>query len=465
MNMNNKKTKVGKLISIKGAVVEILFDKKNTPIHSILSDEKGTSILELIEAKPSLHGTAITLTSPKNLKRFDKIYCASRKVGVNLSEKISGRMFNMFGQPIDKRAFEPTHYAELFKSDENKTKIGYKENEGKVIETGIKIVDLLTPIRTGDKIGFFGGAGVGKTILTTEIIHNLTDKERTLGIFAGIGERIREGNDLYLSLKNLGVLENIALYFGEMDKTPGARFRVGLSAATAAQYIRDKNKSDVYLFIDNVFRYTMAGMEVGAMLEKIPSELGYQPTLEKDMAALQEKIDTNENGSITSFQAVYVPADDLTDPAVVTAFSYLDGGLVLSREIAEKGIYPAVDPLRSYSLGLDKDIVGEKHFSVASQVKATFQKYQELSHIISILGVDELSRTDRTTASRAERLQRYLTQPLFVTSAFINQKGRYVKMQTTVDDCERIINGEFDETELEKFHMIGSLNEIQSNEA
>ena len=322
----------------------------------------------------------------------------------------------------------------------------------------IKVIDLLTPFRLGDKIGLFGGAGVGKTILITELIHNIAFKKIGYSVFAGIGERIREGNDLYITLKNLKILENTALYFSEMDKPPGARARVGLSAVTAAEFLRDRMNKDIFFFIDNIFRYTMAGMEVGAILGKVPSELGYQATLEHDLALLQERIRrAGANNTITSLQAVYVPADDLTDPAVVSIFSHLDASLVLSRDVAAKGIYPAVDVLRSHSLGLDKEIISERHFMITSEVKMIFQKYQELSHIIAILGIDELSRTDRIIAKRAERLQRFLTQPLFVTEAFNNKKGVYVPLEKTLEGCEKILNGDFDDVELEKLYMIGSI--------
>jgi len=310
-------------------------------------------------------------------------------------------------------------------------------------------------------VGLFGGAGVGKTILITELIHNIALKKMGYSVFAGIGERIREGNDLYLTLKNLNVLKNTALYFGEMDKSPGARSRVGLASVAAAEFIRDKMKKDVFLFIDNVFRYTMAGMEIGAILGKVPSELGYQATLEYDLALLQERIRMNKNNTITSLQAVYVPADDLTDPAVISIFSYLDTSLVLSRDVAKKGIYPAVDVLRSHSLDIDKEIIGERHFEIASRVKKIFQKYQDLSHIIAILGIEELSRTDRIIAKRAERLQRFLTQPLFVTEAFNDKKGVYVPLKKTLDGCEKILNGDLDDVELEKFYMIGSIDKIK----
>ena len=403
---------------------------------------------------------AVALSSLEKVARGELVITSGRKISVSLNKNILGRMFDLFGRPIDNKPFKARQKFPLYSDNSTTANILTKERN-KVLETGIKVIDLLTPLRLGDKIGLFGGSGVGKTVLITELIHNIALKKIGYSVFAGIGERIREGNDLYYTLKNLKVLKNTALYFGEMDKPPGVRAMVGLSAVTAAEFLRDKMKKDVFFFIDNIFRYAMAGMELGAILGKVPSELGYQATLEHDLALLQERIRAGTNNTITSVQAVYVPADDLTDPAVVAIFSHLDDSLVLSRDIAAKGIYPAIDIIRSHSLSLDKDIVGRRHFNIASQTKAIFQKYQELSHVIAILGIDELSRADRVIAKRAERLQRFLTQPLFTTETFSGKKGTYVSRQKTLDGCERILNGEFDETELEKLYMIGSIDEIK----
>jgi F-type H+-transporting ATPase subunit beta len=367
-------------------------------------------------------------------------------------------MFNVFGEPIDNRAFQVEEERGIFQ--EKKEKEDREFTQGEVLETGIKVIDLLTPFRKGDKIGLFGGAGVGKTVLIQELIHNIALKKQGFSVFAGIGERIREGNDLYLTLKDLGVLENTVLYFGEMDKPAGARFRVGLSAITAAEYLREKTQKDILFFVDNIFRYAMAGMEIGAVLGKVPSELGYQATLERDLAEIEERIKSSSDGSITSVQAVYVPADDITDPAVVTIFSHLDASLVLSRSVAEKGIYPAVDVLRSSSVNLDKEIVGKKHYEIALRVKEIFQEYQDLFHIIAILGIEELSRKDKIIVKRAERLQRFLSQPFFVTEKFSGRKGVYVPLEKTLDGCERILKGEFDEVDPEKLYMIGSIDDL-----
>jgi len=454
----------GTIVSIRGNVAEVVFSDGIPAIHALLSSARGV-LFEAVEKKDAETVLAIALSDVKDTERGEAISVAGETVSVGLSAKILGRMFDMHGRPIDGKPFKAAEQVPLFDGVRARNE---REGEalgsaaGSVVETGIKAVDLLVPFRTGDNVGLFGGAGVGKTILVTELIHNIAIKDIGYSVFAGIGERIREGNDLFRTLKRLDVLKNTALYFGEMDKTPGARSRVGLSAATAANALRDRFHKKVFLFIDNIFRYAMAGMELGAVLGKVPSELGYQATLDKDLAALQERIARGKNDeSITSIQAVYVPADDLTDPAVVSIFSHLDASLVLSRTIAEKGIYPAVDTLRSHSLGLDREIVGKRHYDIATAVKRMFQKYQELSHIIAILGIDELSREDRTIARRAERLQRFLTQPLFVTEAFSNRKGVYVPLKKTLAGCERILNGDFDDVEEERLYMVGAIEDVK----
>ncbi len=453
-----KKNK-GTIIAIKGGVAEIMFEKEIPPIHSLLESDKKKTLFEVVERKDFKTARTIALSSSEGVERGEGVVVIREKISTLINKNILGRMFDLFGHPIDKLPFKDGKPFPLYKDENYQTDTIIRE--GELLETGIKVIDLLSPFRTGDKIGLFGGAGVGKTVLVTELIHNIALRRKGCSVFAGIGERIREGNDLYLTLKNLDVLKNTALYFGEMDKSPGVRTRIGLSAVTAAEFLRDEMDKNVFLFIDNIFRYAMAGMEIGAILGKAPSELGYQATLDHDMALLQERIKADKTNSITSLQAVYVPADDLTDPAVVAIFSHIDASLVLSRDVAAKGIYPAVDVLRSNSSGLDKDIVGERHFKTASDVRAVFQKYRELFHIIAILGIDELSRTDRTTAKRAERLQRFLTQPLFVTESFNDKKGVYVPIEKTLEGCEKILNGDFDDVDLENLYMIGSIDEAQ----
>ena len=458
-NAPDSKTK-GTITSIKGGVVEIVFQEMVPLLHTLLQNKKGNVFFEIMEKSGSVKAKAVALSSLEGVCEGEEISIAHKQVAVALSKNILGRMFDMFGNPIDNKPFKNSRKAPIYREPFRDLTDG--DQKDGILETGIKVIDLLTAIRVGDKIGLLGGAGVGKTVLVTELIHNIALKKLGYSVFAGIGERIREGNDLYLTLKELEVLKNTALYFGEMDKPPGIRFRVGLAAVTAAEFLRNKLDSDIFLFIDNIFRYAMAGMEIGSILGHVPSELGYQATLEHDVALLQERIGPGRNHKhITSLQAVYVPADDLADPAVVAIFSHLNTSLVLSRKVAEKGIYPAVDVLRSNSLNLDKDIVGERHFNIAFAVKETFQKYKELSHIIAILGIDELSRNDRLTAKRAERLQRFLTQPFFVAEAFSGQKGVYVPLEKTLEGCERILAGEFDEVDLDKLYMIGSLDEVK----
>jgi len=369
-------------------------------------------------------------------------------------------MFDVFGNPVDGMPFDVEVKYPLYREHAFKIEDGPKENRASIIETGIKIIDLLVPFRRGDKVGLFGGAGIGKTVLSTELIHNIAVRGDGYSVFAGIGERIREGNDLYLVLAELGVLKDTALYFGEMEKTPGVRTRVGLAAVSACEFLRDTMNKDVFLFVDNIFRYVMAGAEIGTILGKLPSELGYQATLERDLALFEERIKQKDGRAITSVQAVYVPADDLTDPAVVAIFSHIDTSVVLSREIAEKGIYPAVDPLRSSSIALDEDTVGTRHFGIAMEVTNVFRKYQELSHTIAILGIDELSRENRVIAHRAERLQRFLTQPFFVTRSFNGRAGVFVPLEKTLNGCERILRGDLDDHAPDQLYMIGSVDEL-----
>ncbi len=451
----------GKIISLRGGAVEILFEEALPPIHTLLTNSQGNIFFDVVEKRSERIMKAVALSSLEGIGRGTRVFnnLEQKELSVGLNKKILGRMFDLFGRPIDDKKFIPQTYIPIYAKNEDQPN-GMSESKS-ILETGIKIIDLLTPFGLGDKIGLFGGAGVGKTILITELIHNIALKNIGYAVFAGIGERIREGNDLYLTLQQLDVLKNTALYFGEMDKSPGVRTKVGLSAVTTAHFLSKQFNKDIFLFIDNIFRYAMAGMELGTILGKVPSELGYQPTLDKDLALLQEKMYSQGQHKITSLQAVYVPADDLTDPAVVSIFSHLDSSVVLSRKIAEKGIYPAVDFLRSKSIMLDEDIIGRRHFQIVSQVKSIFQQYQELSHIISILGVEELSEENKTIVRRAERLQRFLTQPLFVAESFSGKKGVYVPLEKTLDGCEKIIQGKFDNVSLDKLYMIGGIDEIK----
>ncbi len=451
----------GTITMLQGGIVEIVFAGDMPPLHSLLVCKDRKVFFEPVEKKDFKTVRAVALSSLEGVSRGEEVISAGGELSVWLSPDMLGRMFDMFGNSIDNKPFEGARQFSIF-GDTRKRPLAGSGAGGKILETGIKVLDLLTPFRAGSKIGFFGGAGVGKTVLITELIHNIALKETGLSVIAGIGERIREGNDLYTTLDGLNILKNSVLYFGEMDKSPGVRSRVGLSAVTAAEFLSREKGKDVFLFVDNIFRYAMAGMEIGVMLGKVPSELGYQATLDNEMAQLQERIRSSDQNSITSIQAVYVPADDLTDPAVVSIFSHLDASLVLSRKVAEKGIYPAVDTLRSSSVVLNPAVVGKRHFEVAARVKAIFQKYQELSHIIAILGVDELSQADRIVAKHAERLQYFLTQPLHVTANFnhLNKKGAYVPLEKTLEGCEKIMSGEFDSVDLSEFYMIGTLDDL-----
>jgi F-type H+/Na+-transporting ATPase subunit beta len=449
----------GILSAFKGGAIEAVFKNGLPPIHSLLEGEKSKALFEVIEQKDFQTVRAIAFSAMAAVERGETLNIRDSRISLKIGKNILGRMFDVFGNPVDGKPFTGEVTLPLFDGEHDC--LEELAEDGEILETGIKAIDLLTPFGPGDKVGLFGGAGVGKTILITELIHNIALRKLGVSVFAGIGERIREGNELVNTMTDLGVLKNTAFYFGEMDKSPGIRARIGISAVAAAEYLREEMGKDVFLFIDNIFRYAMAGMEVGAVLGHVPSEMGYQAALDHDLALLQERIRPGKKRSITSLQAVYVPADDITDPAVISIFSHLDSSLVLSRDVAEKGIYPAIDISRSNSLALDREIVGDRHFTIASEVKALFQKYEELSHVIAILGIDELSRQDRIAAMRAERMQRFLTQPFFVTEKFSKAKGVSVPLEQTLNDCERILNGEFDETELDKLYMIGSLKDIK----
>lgn len=447
---------VGTILSLKGGVIRAEFRGDTPPVHSLLKSERQDVFFEVVEIVDKHTVRAFVLSFSERIESGEGVFVVENEVSLPVAKEMLGRMFDALGRSIDDQPFEYGNVLPIYPKNRYPEFLG---EDRSLLETGIKVVDLLTPMRQGDKLGLFGGAGVGKTIITTELMHAIFAKKLGVSVFAGIGERIREGNDLYLTLKELGVLENTVLYFGEMDKTPGERFRTGLAAVTASEYLRDFLGSDVFLFVDNVFRYTMAGMELGSVLGKVPSELGYQATLDKEVALFEERICARGERSITSIQAVYVPADDVTDPAVSAIFSHLDSFLVLSRSVAERGIYPAVDVLRSSSSNLTPERIGDRHFAVASEVREVFERYRELSHIIAILGVEELSRKDRVLAGRAERLERFLTQPFFVTEEYSGKKGCSVPLLHTIEGCERILGGEFDEVPTEKLYLIGTIDE------
>ena len=451
---------VGKVIQVIGPVVDIKFSTENLPnIYNSIEINVGDKklITEVAQHIGDDIVRTISMEATEGLKRDMEAIDTGAPISVPVGEPVLGRLFNLLGQPIDEAGevvadkFYPIHRPAPSFEDQSV--------EPEMFETGIKVIDLLAPYQRGGKIGLFGGAGVGKTVLIQELINNIAKQHGGLSVFTGVGERTREGNDLYYEMKESGVIDKTALVFGQMNEPPGARMRVALTGLTMAEYFRDQGQ-DVLLFIDNIFRFTQAGSEVSALLGRIPSAVGYQPTLATEMGALQERITSTKQGSITSVQAVYVPADDLTDPAPATTFSHLDATTVLSRAISELGIYPAVDPLESSSRILDPRIVGEEQYTVASDVKHILQRYRELQDIIAILGVDELSETDRLVVIRARRIQRFLSQPFTVAEQFTGMKGAYVPIKETVRGFREILDGKYDNLPEAAFLFAGTIEEV-----
>lgn len=451
---------VGKVVQVIGPVVDIKFSTENLPnIYNSIEINVGDKklIAEVAQHVGDDIVRTISMEATDGLKRDMDAVDTGAPISVPVGEPVLGRLFNLLGQPIDEAGevvadkFYPIHRPAPSFEDQSV--------EPEMFETGIKVIDLLAPYQRGGKIGLFGGAGVGKTVLIQELINNIAKQHGGLSVFTGVGERTREGNDLYYEMKESGVIDKTALVFGQMNEPPGARMRVALTGLTMAEYFRDQGQ-DVLLFIDNIFRFTQAGSEVSALLGRIPSAVGYQPTLATEMGALQERITSTKQGSITSVQAVYVPADDLTDPAPATTFSHLDATTVLSRAISELGIYPAVDPLESTSRILDPRIVGDEHYAVASDVKHILQRYRELQDIIAILGVDELSETDRLVVIRARRIQRFLSQPFTVAEQFTGMKGAYVPIKETVRGFREILDGKYDNLPEAAFLFAGTVEEV-----
>jgi F-type H+-transporting ATPase subunit beta len=407
---------------------------------------------------------AVAMSSTDGLIRGMEVVDTGTAISVPVGPATLGRIFNVLGEPVDNQG--PINTQETFPIHRPAPKLTELETKPSVFETGIKVVDLLAPYRRGGKIGLFGGAGVGKTVIIQELINNIAKSHGGVSVFGGVGERTREGNDLYNEFKESGVINadnlgdsKVALVYGQMNEPPGARMRVGLAALTVAEYFRDVSKQDVLLFIDNIFRFVQAGSEVSALLGRMPSAVGYQPTLATEMGELQERITSTKEGSITSIQAVYVPADDLTDPAPATTFAHLDATTVLSRSLASKGIYPAVDPLDSTSTMLQPTVVGEEHYKVAREVQSTLQRYKELQDIIAILGLDELSEDDRLTVARARKIERFLSQPFFVAEVFTGSPGKYVKLDDTIAGFKKILSGELDNLPEQAFYMVGGIDE------
>jgi len=460
----------GKIVQVIGPVVDVEFEPgKLPPIYTALEVPGAGStdmfayssklVLEVSQHLGESQVRAVAMAGTDGLTRGTAVNDTGQPITIPVGKETLGRIINITGETVDKMGpikatkFYPIHRpAPAF--DQQSTKV-------EMFETGIKVVDLLEPYTKGGKTGLFGGAGVGKTVLIMELINNIAKQHGGISVFAGVGERTREGNDLWNEMKESGVIEKTALIFGQMTEPPGSRLRVGLTGVTAAEYFRDEEGQDVLLFIDNIFRFTQAGSEVSALLGRMPSAVGYQPTLGTEMGALQERITSTKKGSITSVQAIYVPADDITDPAPATAFAHLDATTVLSRQIAELGLYPAVDPLASTSRILDPVILGQEHYQVARAVQSILQRYKDLQDIIAILGMEELSDEDKLTVSRAREIQRLLSQPLFVAEAFTGQPGRYVKLADTIRAFKELIEGKHDDLPEQAFYLVGGIEEVQ----
>jgi len=460
----------GFVTQIIGPVVDVEFPEGSLPsIYNALKLTKEASGEVIIAEVQYLIGEnkarAICMTTTDGLKRGDSAIDTGSPILVPVGKQTLGRIFNVLGEPVDECGDVKTQ--ETYSIHRPAPEFVDLETKPSIFETGIKVVDLLAPYRRGGKIGLFGGAGVGKTVLIMELINNIAKEHGGVSVFAGVGERTREGNDLYAEMKESKVIDasnfensKVALVYGQMNEPPGARMRVALTALTMAEYFRDKNKQDVLLFVDNIFRFVQAGSEVSTLLGRMPSAVGYQPTLSTEVGELQERITSTKEGSITSIQAVYVPADDLTDPAPSNVFRHLDATTVLSRELAAKGIYPAVDPLQSNSTMLQPSIVSSSHYKTAQQVRQTLQKYKELQEIIAILGIDELSEEDRLTVGRARRIERFLSQPFFVAEVFTGLSGKYVSLNDSVSGFSRILAGEFDTLPEQAFYLVGPIEDV-----
>lgn len=451
----------GLITKIIGPVVDVEFPSGDLPnIYTALNmfQDDGTKVVaEVQQMLGSNKVRTVAMSSTDGLRRGMKVINTNEPIKIPVGKAILGRILNVVGDAVDNQGeIQTDTYLPIHRES---PKLVDQNTDVEILETGIKAIDLLQPYQKGGKIGLFGGAGVGKTVLIQELIHNIAMAHNGVSVFGGVGERTREGNDLWNEFKESGVLDKVGLIYGQMNEPPGARMRVGLSALTAAEYFRDFSKQDVLLFIDNIFRFTQAGSEVSALLGRMPSAVGYQPTLATEMGELQERITSTKDGSITSVQAIYVPADDLTDPAPATTFAHLDASTVLSRNIASLGIYPAVDPLESSSRALDPNIIGEEHYEVTRKVLEVLQKYKELQDIIAILGMDELSEEDKETVNRARKIQKFLSQPFFVAEQFSGIKGKYVKVSDTIRGFKEIIEGKHDDLPEQAFYMVGTIEE------
>ena len=458
------KENIGKITQIIGAVLDIKFSEGELPeindAINIPTKDGGKLVVEVAQHLGDDTVRCIAMGTTDGLVRGMEAHATGAPISVPVGEQTLGRIFNVLGEPIDE--IDAPQDVEYMPIHRKAPAFEEQATSTEMLETGIKVVDLLCPYQKGGKIGLFGGAGVGKTVLIQELIHNIATEHGGYSVFTGVGERTREGNDLYYEMKESGVIDKTCMVFGQMNEPPGARMRVGLTGLTMAEYFRDKGGKDVLLFIDNIFRFTQAGSEVSALLGRMPSAVGYQPTLQTEMGALQERITSTKSGSITSVQAVYVPADDLTDPAPATTFTHLDATTVLERSIAELGIYPAVDPLASTSRILDPRIVGQEHFEVARGVQEILQKYKELQDIIAILGMDELSEDDKLVVSRARKIQRFLSQPFFVAGQFTGLEGKYVPIAETIRGFREILEGKHDDVPEGHFLNAGTIDEVRA---
>ncbi len=464
----------GRIVSIRGPVLDIEFSPGKLPdIYTALeihrSKDKASYYREkvVVEVQQSIGANqvrAVAMSGTEGLTRGMEVFDTGKPIEIPVGRDTLGRIFNVLGEPIDMldKEVKASMYLPIHREAPDIEDI---EPTTELFETGVKVIDLLCPFVRGGKIGMFGGAGVGKTVIIMELIHNIATEHGGFSVFAGVGERTREGNDLWLEMKESGVLDKTALIFGQMNEPPGARLRIGLTGLTSAEYFRDYEGKDLLLFIDNIFRFVQAGQEVSTLLGRMPSAVGYQPTLSSEMGELQERITSTKKGSITSVQAIYVPADDLTDPAPATTFTHLDSTVVLSRQIAERGLYPAVDPLDSSSRILDPQYVGDEHYNVARNVQEILQRNKELQDIIAILGIDELSEEDKTTVQRARKIERFLSQPFFVTTQFTGRPGKYVRIEDTIKGFKAIAEGKYDSVPEQAFYMAGNIEEVEERAA
>lgn len=449
---------IGRVVSVRGSVIEARFPARLPPVTTrLVAGDGGRVVFEVVSHVDAELVRGIAITSVQGLSRGSPVIDTGGPLKVPVGRQLLGRMFNVFGEAIDRKP--PLDGIERRPIYQPSVPLTRQITQSEIFQTGIKAIDVLSPLERGGRAGLFGGAGVGKTVLITELINNVVGRHEGISIFCGIGERSREGEELYREMNEAGVMENTIMIFGQMNEAPGARFRVGHAALTMAEFFRDEARQDVLLLIDNIFRFVQAGSEVSGLMGQIPSRVGYQPTLASELAELEERISNTDSGAITSVQAVYVPADDFTDPAAVHVFSYLSASIVLSRKRAGEGLYPAIDPLRSGSKMLTPHIVGERHFTVAQEIRKTLAQYEELKDLIAMLGLEELSREDRLIVSRARRLERFLTQPFFTTEQFTGLAGKMVELEQGLEGCERILNDEFTEVPERSFYMVGGIEE------